>query len=73
MTEMPINELADVAHLHFINSSSLCLIDLMQNLYCDSQVLLTLFLLKILMTRQQEFVLPTYLALDREKELLQRA
>jgi hypothetical protein len=25
VTEMPINELANAAHLHFINSSGLCL------------------------------------------------
>jgi hypothetical protein len=24
VTEMPLNELADAAHLHFINSSGLC-------------------------------------------------
>src|SRR4029453_11483206 len=40
--EMPINELADAAHLHFINSSSVRL-DLMQKLYRDSQALITLF------------------------------
>jgi hypothetical protein len=40
---MPLNELADAAHLHFINSSSLCFLDLMQNLYRDSQVLITTF------------------------------
>jgi hypothetical protein len=44
MTEMPINELADAAHLYVINSSSLCFFILMQNLYRDSQVLITLFL-----------------------------
>src|SRR5262249_51624687 len=63
VTEMPINELADAAHLHFINSSSLCFLDLMQNLYRDSQALITLFLPKILMARRREFVPPGYLAL----------
>jgi hypothetical protein len=42
VTEMPINELADAAHLYFINSSSLCFLDLMQDLYRDSQVVSTL-------------------------------
>jgi hypothetical protein len=62
VTEMPINKLADAAHLYFINSSSLCFLDLMQNLYRDSQVLSTLFLSKIFMTQQQEFVPPGCLA-----------
>jgi hypothetical protein len=62
VTEMPINELADAAHLYFINSSSLCFLDLMQDLYRDSQVLSTLFLSKFFMTRQQEFVPPGCLA-----------
>ena len=62
VTEMPINELADAAHLYFINSSSLCFLDLMQDLYRDSQVLSTLFLSKIFMTRRQEFVRPGCLA-----------
>ena len=70
---MPINELADAAHLYFINSSSLCFLDLMQDLYRDSQVVSTLFLSKILMTVQQEFVPPGCLALGREEELLQQA
>jgi hypothetical protein len=39
---MPINELADAAHLHFIFFRSV-LLDLMQNLYRDSQALSTLF------------------------------
>ena len=73
MTEMPINELADAAHLYFINSSSLCFLDLMQNLYRHSQVLITLFLSESFMTPQQEFVPPERLALDREGELLLRA
>jgi hypothetical protein len=73
VTEMPINELADAAHLYFINSSSLCFLDLMQNLYRDSQVLITLFLSESFMTPQQEFVPPECLALARERELLLRA
>ena len=66
MTEMPINELADAAHLYFINSSSLCFLDLMQNLYRDSQMLITLFLPETFTTRQQEFEPPEGLASGRE-------
>ncbi len=73
VTEMPINELADAAHLYFINSSSLYFLDLMQDLYRDRQVLSTLFLSKIFTTRQQEFVPPGCLASGREVELQQRA
>ena len=73
VTEMPINKLADAAHLYLINSSSLCFLDLMQNLYRDSHVLITLFLSETFMTPQQEFVPPECLALARAGELLLRA
>ena len=73
VTEMPINKLADAPHLYFINSSSLCFLDLMQDLYRDNQALITLFLSETFMTPQQEFVPPECLALAREGELLLRA
>jgi hypothetical protein len=45
VTVMPINELADAAHFHFINFA-MVLLDLMQDLYRNSQALSTLFLPK---------------------------
>src|SRR5262249_14723319 len=38
---MPINKLGDAARLHFLNSSSLYVFDLIQKLYLDSQALIT--------------------------------
>ncbi|MGZ7040847.1 MAG: hypothetical protein ACXVH7_03550, partial [Thermoanaerobaculia bacterium] len=73
MPVMAINELADVAHLHFTNFSIQTCSLLMQNFYRGSQALIALSAENFFTVRRQGSALPGSAVLCRAKELPQQA